>query len=125
MQRGSEAPILAGPGPLPVVLFSHGYAGSPIDGTYLGAQLTLASFGYVTVAPFHGDLRWSLLGFEAILDEGITALTLWERLRRDAGAAADHRVADARQPGDRIRTGRARSTSRGSAASASARAARR
>jgi hypothetical protein len=78
MQRGADAPILATPGPLPVVLFSHGYAGSPIDGTYLGAQLTLASFGYVTVAPFHGDLRWSLLGFEAIFDEGITGLTLWE-----------------------------------------------
>ena len=61
----------------PVVLFSHGYAGSPIDGTYLGAQLTLASFGYVTVAPFHGDLRWSLLGFEAIIEDGITAETLW------------------------------------------------
>jgi predicted dienelactone hydrolase len=77
MQRGTEAPILAGPGPLPVVLFSHGYAGSPIESTYFGAQLTLASFGYVTVAPFHGDLRYSLLGFEAILEDGITAETLW------------------------------------------------
>ena len=78
MQRGSDAPILPSGGALPVVLFSHGYAGSPIDGTYLGAQLTLASYGYVTVAPFHGDLRWSLLGFEAILDDGITAETLWK-----------------------------------------------
>ncbi len=78
MQRGNEAPILAGTGPLPVVLFSHGYAGSPIEATYLGAQLTLASFGYVTAAPFHGDLRYSLLGFEAILDDGIAALTLWQ-----------------------------------------------
>ncbi|HEY8243939.1 MAG TPA: hypothetical protein VII68_10800 [Casimicrobiaceae bacterium] len=77
MQRGTDAPILAGPGPLPVVLFSHGYGGSPIDGTYLGAQLTLASFGYVTVAPFHGDLRWSLLGIETILDDGFTAEALW------------------------------------------------
>jgi hypothetical protein len=77
MQRGTEAPILAAGARLPVVLFSHGYAGSPIDGEYLGAQLTLASFGYVTVAPFHGDLRWSLLGFEAIFEDGITAETLW------------------------------------------------
>jgi predicted dienelactone hydrolase len=77
MQRGDDAPILAGPGPFPTILFSHGYAGSPIESTYFGAQLTLASFGYVTVAPFHGDLRWSLLGFEAILDDGITAETLW------------------------------------------------
>lgn len=77
MQRGGDSPILPAGGKLPVALFSHGYAGSPLDGTYFGAQLTLASFGYVTVAPFHGDLRWSLLGFEAILDEGITAQTLW------------------------------------------------
>jgi predicted dienelactone hydrolase len=76
MQRGADAPILAGPR-LPVILFSHGYAGSPIDGEYLGAQLTLASFGFVTVAPFHGDLRWSLIGFEAILEEGLTAEALW------------------------------------------------
>ena len=77
MQRGTDGPILAGAAPLPVVLFSHGYAGSPIESTYLGAQITLASFGYVTVAPFHGDLRWSLIGFEAILDDGLTAEALW------------------------------------------------
>ena len=77
MQRGNDAPILPAGGKLPVVLFSHGYAGSPLDGTYFGAQLTLASFGYVTVAPFHGDLRWSLIGFEAILDDGLTAEALW------------------------------------------------
>ena len=77
MQRANDAPILAGAGPLPVILFSHGYAGSPIESTYFGAQQTLASFGYVTVAPFHGDLRWSLLGFEAILDEGLEAEALW------------------------------------------------
>ncbi len=77
MQRGTEAPILAAGGKLPVVLFSHGYAGSPLDDDYLGAQLALASFGYVTVAPFHGDLRWSLLGFEAILEDGITGEALW------------------------------------------------
>jgi len=78
MQRGTEGPILPGPGPFKVVVFSHGYGGSPIESTYFGAQLTLASFGYVTVAPFHGDLRFSLIGFEAILEEGITAETLWK-----------------------------------------------
>ena len=77
MQRGGDAPILPSGGPWPVVLYSHGYAGSPLDGTYLGAMLTLASFGYVTVAPFHGDLRWSLLGFEAIFEEGIAGEALW------------------------------------------------
>lgn len=77
MQRAGDAPILPAGGTWPVVLYSHGYAGSPLDGTYLGAMLTLASFGYVTVAPFHGDLRWSLVGFEAIFEEGITAVELW------------------------------------------------
>jgi len=77
MQRAGDAPILPSGGPWPVVLYTHGYAGSPLDGTYLGAMLTLASFGYVTVAPFHGDLRWSLLGFEAIFEEGITGEALW------------------------------------------------
>jgi len=77
MQRTGDAPILPAGGAWPVVLYSHGYAGSPLDGTYLGAMLTLASFGYVTVAPFHGDLRWSLIGFEAIFEDGITAEALW------------------------------------------------
>ena len=77
MQRAGDAPILPSGGPWPVVLYSHGYAGSPLDGTYLGAMLTLASFGYVTVAPFHGDLRWSLLGFETIFEEGIAGQALW------------------------------------------------
>ncbi len=78
MQRAGDAPILPAGGPWPVVLYSHGYAGSPLDGTYLGAMLTLASFGYVAVAPFHGDLRWSLVGFEAIFEDGITAEELWK-----------------------------------------------
>ncbi len=77
MQRAGDAPILPPGGPWPVVLHSHGYAGSPLDGTYLGAMLTLASFGYVTAAPFHGDPRWSLLGFEAIFEEGIAGEALW------------------------------------------------
>ena len=77
MQRGTDAPILPFGGRLPVILFSHGYAGSPLEIEYFRAQLTLASFGYVTVAPFHGDLRWSLLGFEGIFEDGLPSGTLW------------------------------------------------
>jgi predicted dienelactone hydrolase len=63
MQRGSEAPLLpASPSQLPVLLFSHGYGGSPLTGIYLRALIAFASWGYVTVAPFHGDLRYSVLG---------------------------------------------------------------
>ena len=63
MQRGAEAPILpASPARLPVIVDSHGYAGSPLNDAYLAAMVSLASWGYVTVAPFHGDLRYSVLG---------------------------------------------------------------
>ena len=63
MQRGGEAPILpAGASRWPVLLYSHGYGGSPLNGNYLGALIAFASWGYVTVAPFHGDLRYSVFG---------------------------------------------------------------
>src|SRR5580765_5868073 len=63
MQRGSEAPLLpSSPSQLPVLLFSHGYGGSPLTGIYLRALIAFASWGYVTVAPFHGDLRYSVVG---------------------------------------------------------------
>jgi dienelactone hydrolase len=67
MQRGAEAPILpASPAKLPVLLYSHGYGGSPLDGNYLDAMVAFASWGYVTVAPFHGDLRYSVFGPDAL-----------------------------------------------------------
>jgi predicted esterase len=63
MQRGGEAPILpSSPSRLPVLLYSHGYGGSPLDGNYLSALVAFASWGYVTLAPFHGDLRYSAFG---------------------------------------------------------------
>jgi hypothetical protein len=66
MQRGSEPPLLpATPARLPLLLYSHGYGGSPLTGGYLHAMVALASWGYVTVAPFHGDLRYSVVGPDA------------------------------------------------------------
>jgi len=63
MQRGNEAPILPESAQTwPVLLYSHGYGGSPLDGNYLHALIAFASWGYVTVAPFHGDLRYSVFG---------------------------------------------------------------
>lgn len=65
MQRGAEPPMLpASPASLPLIVDSHGYAGSPLGDAYLAAMVSLASWGYVTVAPFHGDLRYSVLGPE-------------------------------------------------------------
>ncbi len=67
MQRGAEAPILPGsPSRLPVLVYSHGYGGSPLDGNYLSALVAFASWGYVTLAPFHGDLRYSVFGPDAL-----------------------------------------------------------
>jgi len=58
MQRGSEAPLLADASArYPLLLFSHGYGGSPLSDDYIDPILVLASFGYVVAAPFAGDPR--------------------------------------------------------------------
>lgn len=58
MQRGSEPPIFPSDrARFPVLLFSHGFGGSPISSDYIEALKLFASHGYVVVAPFHGDSR--------------------------------------------------------------------
>jgi len=62
MQTGAEAPLWAEASTrYPVIAFSHGLAGSPLSGDYLTVLSWLASFGYVVVAPFHGDPRFTNL----------------------------------------------------------------
>ena len=78
MQRGSEGPILPDDGRWPIVLFSHGYGGSPLSNDYLEAIAVFASHGYVVVAPFHGDPRYALLSFED-LNAVFTSLANIER----------------------------------------------
>lgn len=69
MQRGADAPVFAAPGQrYPVVLFSHGLSGSPIDGDYIDAVKVFASNGYVVVAPFHGDLRFADIDLNGLSD---------------------------------------------------------
>jgi predicted dienelactone hydrolase len=69
MQRGSEAPLLAdATARYPLLLFSHGYSGSPISGDYIDSLVVWASFGYVVAAPFHGDPRFSELRLDNIND---------------------------------------------------------
>jgi predicted dienelactone hydrolase len=78
MQRGAEAPILpASPTRLPVLLYSHGYAGSPLTGSYLTALVNLASWGFVAVAPFHGDLRYSIFGADAAAAVSKVHIPIW------------------------------------------------
>jgi predicted dienelactone hydrolase len=62
MQTGAEAPVFADTSTrYPVIAFSHGLAGSPLSGDHLVVLSWLASFGYVVVAPFHGDPRFTNL----------------------------------------------------------------
>ncbi len=87
MQIGSDAPIFADPSArYPVVVFSHGYTGSPISGDYISGLSVFASYGYVVIAPFHGDLRFSDLTIDNLSDAYYRALAL-EQLHGDAGAA--------------------------------------
>jgi predicted dienelactone hydrolase len=65
MQTGAQAPLFADPAArYPVILFSHGYSGSPISSDYLSVLSMFASYGYVMVAPFHGDPRFTDLKVE-------------------------------------------------------------
>ena len=65
MQRGAEAPLWPDATTrFPVLLFSHGYLGSPTSNDYIDALALLASFGYVVASPFHGDGRFGSLQLE-------------------------------------------------------------
>jgi len=69
MQRGGEAPILADASArYPILLFSHGLTGSPLSGDYINAVRLFASWGYVVIAPFHGDLRFANVKLDGFSD---------------------------------------------------------
>lgn len=69
MQTGAEPPLFADATTrYPVLAFSHGYAGSPISNDYIGALSWFASYGFVVVAPFHGDPRFSNLKIDDLAD---------------------------------------------------------
>ena len=69
MQTGSDAPLFADPlARYPVIAFSHGYTGSPISSDYISGLSVFASYGYVVIAPFHGDLRFSVLTIDDLGD---------------------------------------------------------
>jgi hypothetical protein len=75
MQRAGDAPLLPDATTrFPILLFSHGYLGSPLSNDYIDALVLLASYGYVVVAPFHGDGRFGSLQLEDVGD--ITYLVL-------------------------------------------------
>src|SRR5512141_2513586 len=74
MQTGSDPPLFTdNSARYPVVAFSHGYSGSPLSSDYILGLSVFASYGYVVIAPFHGDLRFSDLTIDNLRD-AITVL---------------------------------------------------
>lgn len=70
MQTGSNPPLFADASArYPVVAFSHGFGDSPISSEeYISALSALASYGYIVIAPFHGDFRFSDLNIDNLGD---------------------------------------------------------
>ena len=80
MQRLGQSPLLAQQaciaifppppncGRFPLLVFSHGLAGSPVDGKSIDFLVRLASYGYIVAAPFHGDKRFSRVKIEDLGD---------------------------------------------------------
>ncbi len=69
MQQGADAPLWADDtARWPVLLFSHGLVGSPISDHYVVPLEILASYGYVVVAPFHGDPRFADVSIDDLSD---------------------------------------------------------
>ncbi len=69
MQTGSNPPLFTdNSARYPVVVFSHGYSGSPLSGDYISALNVFASYGYVVIAPFHGDVRFSDIRIDNLSD---------------------------------------------------------
>lgn len=79
MQRGAEAPLLPdGQERWPLLVFSHGYGGSPLSSDYIDALAVFASHGYVVAAPFHGDPRYADLDL-GDADDFLQSLLHFER----------------------------------------------
>ncbi len=72
-------PVSLAPQPLPLIVFSHGLTGSPINDGYIQAIVALASQGFMVAAPFHGDPRFSRVRIETISDLGFL-LTQFDRV---------------------------------------------
>ncbi len=73
MQRGAETPLIATnpdvvDGKWPLMVMSHGLAGSPLGDDYVQVMARLAAEGYVVFAPFHADARYSRIKLENFSD---------------------------------------------------------
>jgi predicted dienelactone hydrolase len=73
MQRGAETPLIASnPGAIdgkwPLIVLSHGLAGSPLGNEYLQVIERFAAEGYLVFAPFHADARFSRTKIDNLSD---------------------------------------------------------
>ena len=73
MQRGAETPLIATnpdvtDGKWPLMVLSHGLAGSPLGDDYVQVIARLAAEGYVVFAPFHADARYSRIHIDDLSD---------------------------------------------------------
>lgn len=73
MQRGAEPPLIAANpelagGKWPLLMMSHGLAGSPLGDDYVQVMARLAAEGYVVFAPFHADARYSRIHIDDVSD---------------------------------------------------------
>jgi fermentation-respiration switch protein FrsA (DUF1100 family) len=58
----------AGPMKLPLIVYSHGLAGSPLGKGYLDVMVQLAAQGYMVAAVFHADARIGLIHIGDLAD---------------------------------------------------------
>ena len=69
MQTGAESPLFANTTVrYPMLVFSHGLNSSPLSNDDIAAMSVFASYGYVVVAPFHGDPRFANLKVNDLSD---------------------------------------------------------
>jgi predicted dienelactone hydrolase len=73
MERGADAPLIATnpntvDGRWPLIVLSHGLAGSPLGNEYMQVIERFAAEGYVVFAPFHADARFSRTKIEDLSD---------------------------------------------------------
>ncbi len=67
-----------------MLVFSHGYLGSPTSNDYIDAIALMASFGYVVAAPFHADGRFGNLQLDSFDDLPYLVLHLRDFLAMQA-----------------------------------------
>lgn len=69
MQRASDQPLWAdAAAKYPLMLYSHGLGGSPLNEGYLETITRFASYGYVVAMPFHGDPRFADVRYDGLKD---------------------------------------------------------